>query len=68
MTIKHTQSILSRLGGDTSGHLPREIQIHVSAVRQILAVFLLKLSVRAQQGLSWTCHGHVSSAAPPWWK
>lgn len=51
MTIKHTLSILSHLGSNTLGCLLRDIGVRVSAVRQILAVFLLKLSLRAQ-GLS----------------
>lgn len=57
MTIKHTLSILSHLGGNTLGYLLKDIiGVHVSVVGQILAVFLLKLSLRAQ-GLSlpWMC-------------
>lgn len=55
MTTKRTLSILSHLGSNTS----KDIGVHESAVRQVLAVFLLKLSLRAQ-GLSlpWVCFLH----------
>lgn len=51
MTIKHTLSILSHLGSNTLGCLLKDIGVHVSAVGQILAVFLLKLSSLRAQGL-----------------